>query len=258
MFIFLSKLLAPLVYPLGWATALWLAGLVLHRIGRPIAGTRCIAAGLGVILIFSNPLVGDAFLGSLENDYQAAPVVSYAPADVIIVLGGVTASPMGPRLEVEVGEGFDRLLHGVRLLRAERAPRLLLSGGSIGYLSGSDIPEAHSMAALAQQVGVSSDQLVLETQSRNTHENGANSARILRERGWQRAILVTSAAHMTRAMGVFQRQGIEVVAAPADFLVGGRPLSPMRLMPDVNALYMSTKAAKEYVGRFIYWLRGYV
>jgi uncharacterized SAM-binding protein YcdF (DUF218 family) len=63
---------------------------------------------------------------------------------------------------------------------------------------------------------------------------------------------------MRRGVGVFERQGLDVIAAPTDFVVVDKPFSPMRLMPDVEALRASSRAVKEYVGILVYWLRGYL
>ena len=258
MFVFLSKLLAPLVYPLGMATVLWVIGGVLHLKGRRRTSRRCVLAGIVITLFFSNFFVGEALLGSLEDDYAPAPVNSYPVVDAIVVLGGMTSPPRPPQLQVEVGDAFDRLLHGMRLLRAGRAPTLVLTGGVITYLTGSGMSEAERLAELAVEYGVATEQLLLEDQSRNTHENGLFVARLLRERDWQHVLLVTSASHMRRSMGVFRRQGLDVIAAPTDFAVVDKPFSPMQLMPDVEALRASSRAAKEYVGLLVYWLRDYI
>ncbi|HCL28929.1 MAG TPA: hypothetical protein DIC52_10880 [Candidatus Latescibacteria bacterium] len=258
MFIFLSKLLAPLVYPLGWAVTLWVVGGVLHYRGRRRTGRRCIHGGIVVVILFSNAFVGDWLLGSLENDYAPAPVDSYPVVDAIVVLGGTTSPPLPPRLQVDVGGAFDRLLHGMRLLRSGRAPNLVLSGGVISYLTGSEVSEAERLAALAGEYGILPEQLLLEVDSRNTYENGLFTARLLRARGWHRVLLVTSASHMRRSVGIFEHQGLDVIAAPTDFSVVDKPLSPMRFMPDVKALLSSHRATKEYVGIFVYWLRDYL
>ncbi len=258
MFVFLSKLLVPLVYPLGLAATLWVVGVVLHARGRTRPGQSCVLAGIVVAILFSNPLVGEALLGSLEDDFSPAPVDSYPVVDAIVVLGGMTAPPLPPRLQVEVGDAFDRLLHGMRLLRAGRASTLVLCGGVISYLVGSELSEAERLARLTLEYGIAPGRLLLEDKSRNTYENGLFTARRLRERGWQRILLVTSASHMRRGVGVFERQGLDVIAAPTDFVVVDKPFSPMRLMPDVEALRASSRAVKEYVGILVYWLRGYL
>lgn len=258
MFLFLSKLLPPLVYPLGAAVVLWAAAAVLSCRGRATAARRAVITGIGLILVFSNTAVAEALLGSLEDDFAPAPASSYPAVDAIVVLGGTTGPILPPRVEVEVGDAFDRLLHGMRLLRAGRAPRLVLSGGAIPFLDGSDVPEAEQLATLALEYGIDPAQLLLESRSRNTHENGVHTAQLLRERGWDRVLLVTSASHMRRAVGVFRRQGVAVVAAPTDVQVVDRPFSVTRLLPDAEALLASSRACKEYVGLFVYWLRGWI
>ena len=258
MFLLLSKLLAPLVYPLGAAAGLWAAAAVLRWRGRTVASRRAVLAGIAVILVASNPMAADLLLGSLESRYPPAPAEQYPRVDAIVVLGGSTLPPLPPRLEVEVGASFDRLLHGLRLLRAGRAPRLILSGGAIPFLSGSSLPEAGRMARLAGELGVEPGQLLLESRSRNTRENAVRTARLLEERGLKRVLLVTSARHMPRAAAVFRKAGVDFVPAPADFRVVDKPFSPWRLLPDLEALDASTRAVKEYAGLVVYRMRGWL
>ena len=258
MFVFFSKLLAPLVYPLGLAATLWAAAAVLAWCGRARWARRSLIAGIAVVLLFSNAAIGEALLGSLEEEYPPAPVDSYPVVDAIVVLGGMTAPPLPPRLEIEVGDGIDRLFHGMRLLRAGKAEAIVLTGGVISYLVGSDMTEAQRLAIRAREYGVPEDQLVLEERSLNTHENAVDTAAILKDRGWQRVLLVTSASHMRRSVGVFRNEGVEVVPAPTDFQVVDKPFALRRLLPDAEALRASTKAIKEYVGLSVYWLRGWL
>ena len=258
MFLFLSKLLAPLVYPLGAAACLWAAAALLGWRGRTVGARRCLLAGIAVILAASNPMAAGLLLGSLESRYPPAPVEEYPRADAIVVLGGATLPPLPPRIEVEVNGSFDRLLHGLRLLRAGRAPRLILSGGAVSFLTGSSLPEAARMARLAAELGVEPGQLLLESRSRNTRENAVHTARLLEERGLKRVLLVTSARHMPRAAAVFRKAGVDLVPAPTDFRVVDKPFSPWRLLPDLEALESSTRAVKEYAGLVVYRLRGWL
>ena len=258
MFLFLSKLLAPLVYPLGAAACLWAAAALLRWRGRTVGARRCLLAGIAVILAASNPMAAGLLLGSLESRHPPARVEEYPRADAIVVLGGSTLPPLRPRVEVEVNGSFDRLLHGLRLLRAGRAPRLILSGGAVPFLTGSSLPEAARMARLAAELGVEPGQLLLESRSRNTRENAVHTARLLEERGLKRVLLVTSARHMPRAAAVFRKAGVDLVPAPTDFRVVDKPFSPWRLLPDLEALDASTRAVKEYAGLVVYRLRGWL
>lgn len=258
MFVFISKLLSPLVYPLGLSFGLWVAAGVLRWRCRRRWSDRLVWAGVGVVVFFSNPGVAGVLLGSLENDFELVAPQDAPRVDAIVVLGGVTAAPIPPRRTVEVHDSFDRLLHGLRLWKAGRAPVLVLSGGVITYLVGSDVPEADRLATLAAEYGVPRQALLLERTSRNTRENAVHTARLLADRGLERVLLVTSASHMRRAYGAFRAAGVEAIPAPTDIQVVPRPWSPARLLPDTEALRASSRAIKEYVGLLAYWLRGWV
>jgi len=258
MFILIAKVLAPLTYPLGMSSLLWVAGALLYWRGQVAWSRRCCVGGIALVLVFSNPLVGDAFLGSLEDDFEIRPAESLPRADAIVVLGGVTSPAITPRVTVEVGDAFDRLLHGIRLWRAGRAPVIVLSGGGIPSLVGSDVPEAERLRILAEEQGVDPAALLLEVKSRNTHENAVFTAQILRQRGLRSTILVTSAAHMWRAQAVFAKQGLAPFPAPTDVRVTPKPLTLVQLLPNADALRASSMAMKEYVGFLAYWLRGWI
>lgn len=121
--------------------------------------------------------------------------------DAIVVLGAaVNASgEPGPAMR-------RRVEHGVRLLVAGRAPRLVLSGGCVG----GGPAEAEVMARIAAAAGIGADRLVLEDRSRNTFENALYTGRITRERGWRRLLVVTDSYHLPRALYVFRRLGLAV------------------------------------------------
>ena len=119
-------------------------------------------------------------------------------ADAIVVLG-CRLRRSGPSAALS-----RRVALGVELYRAGRAPLLLLSGGS---------GEAAAMRALAIEAGVPEGALLCEDTSRNTAENAANSARLLRERGLGRVVLVSHRAHLLRARLLFRRTGVTVVGA---------------------------------------------
>jgi uncharacterized SAM-binding protein YcdF (DUF218 family) len=258
VFVLISKLLTPLIYPLNLSLGLWVVGLLCAWRGRRRWAWASGAAGTALLALFSSPPVGEALLRSLENDYPEVPAADSPTASAIVVLGGVTAPPVGPRRGVEVEQGFDRLLHGMRLWRQRKAPLLVLSGGVITYLVGQVESEAVSLQRLATEYGVPAEAILLETSSRTTYENAAHTGRLLAERGIHRILLVTSAAHMRRAVGAFARQGLEVVPAPTDVQVVPLPFTPLRLLPATEALGYSQQAIKEYVGLAVYRLRGWV
>jgi uncharacterized SAM-binding protein YcdF (DUF218 family) len=128
-----------------------------------------------------------------------------ARADAIVVLG-CRMPPDGSA----GGALLRRVEHAATLWREGAAPLLLLSGGGEGPW-----PEAQAMRDLAIAAGVPEPSLLVEATSRNTVENAVFSARLLRERGLGRVVVVTDAYHLLRARLLFRAAGLEVAAASA-------------------------------------------
>ncbi len=99
-----------------------------------------------------------------------------------------------------------RLIEGVRLHREIPGSKLILSG---------DNDSAEGMATMAEALGVSGEDIVPAFEPRDTEEESQQIAPIV---GAQRFILVTSASHMPRAMGLFRKRGLQPIAAPTDYL----------------------------------------
>src|SRR5262249_22449780 len=109
------------------------------------------------------------------------------------------------------------------------------------------------MPSLLLEFGVPPAALILDTKSRNTRENAVNTAAIFKARGWRSGILVTSAAHMPRALAAFQQVGLNVVPATPGIQAGltqfhGR----LDLRVNNEAFQRTTQAIKEMVGLLIY------
>ncbi|RKH84563.1 YdcF family protein [Corallococcus sp. AB045] len=127
-------------------------------------------------------------------------------ADALVVLGA-RVLPGG----VPSGALVARVEQAVALYRRGVAPWLLLSGG-VGTHSPS---EARVMRELAVAAGVPASACVLEEDSHSTQANARFSARVLRERGARRVVVVSDPYHLLRARQCFRREGLEVATSPA-------------------------------------------
>lgn len=263
MFLFLSKLLPLLIYPAG-LTVLLLAGALLLR-RRPRWRNGLTSAALLLIWLAGNRFVAMGAAGTLER--QHPPLPAGATADVILVLGGATREQSPPRPTHELNEAGDRLLYAATLYHAGAAPNVLVSGGAALYLGPSGIPEAEVMADHLQLMGVPRADILIEDTSRNTWENAENSAPILQAGGMESVLLVTSAMHMPRSVAIFRNLGINVTPAPTDFLVTQADwdyytdLSFERqvfnLIPSADDLRLTSLAMREWIGLWVYRLRGW-
>ncbi len=262
VFVFLSKLLPLFVFPLGLACLLLILALLLARARR-----LAIVLALVILWLGSSRYVAYSLVRSLEGRY---PTLDGTPAaDAIVVLGGGTRSNDPPRPMTEVNEAGDRLIYAARLYRDGAADVVLVTGGSIEWLQPEGVaPEANDMAALMQLLGVPDEALWLEAESRNTYENALYSREMLAEAGLNDILLVTSAMHMPRSAPLFTAQGLRVTAAPTDYLVsdaewqhlwhGGPSATIINLLPNVEYLTYTTRCLKEYIGIFVYGLRGWL
>jgi uncharacterized SAM-binding protein YcdF (DUF218 family) len=263
VFIFLSKFLPLLVYPLGLSFFLVLFGLTIRRRTK-WAGASLVSA-LVVIWMGSNPWVSFTLARSLEWRYL--PPAEMPDAEVIVVLGGGTESKLYPRPSVEVTGAGDRVLYAAQLYKQGVAKHILLSGGYITWLGIRSSP-AEDMAEILKLMDVPEEALWLETTSRNTYENAVYAQEILEREGIERVLLVTSAMHMPRAAALFENQGVEVIAAPTDYVVTqarweslwdtNLPAFLLNLVPSAGDMDLTTKVLKEYIGITVYRLRGWL
>lgn len=252
-----SKLLPWFVYPFSLALLLLVAALLARCAGRRRA--RLVAAALAVLLISScGPLVRELARGL---EWQYLPPEVLPAADLIVVLGGCTLPPLPPRRRIEVDKSADRLFLAAALYREGKAPGILVSGGRVD-LTGVLVPESEAMASLLHELGVPREAILEEARSQNTYENAVEAWRLLEPRGIRRILLVTSALHMPRAVGLFQHQGFEVVPAATDFTVTELPAGLdvitlfHELAPDVETVSYATSVLHEYLGIAISRARG--
>ena len=262
-FLFFSKLLPLFVYPLGFSCILLLVALW-FCFKRSRWTFVPILLAFVVLMTASNVQFSNNLVTSLERQYL--PKKNTPKAEVIVILGGATRSDEPPRIIPDMSERGDRLLYGVKLYKDGAAPYILLTGGRIEWYGGNS-SEAEDMATVMEVMGVPRDALLLESRSLNTYENAVYTKEILDRRNIKKIILVTSAAHMPRSLAIFKKQGIDAIPAPTDFMVSDRNLVEneistesriISLFPNPESLARTTQILKEYIGTFIYHLRGWL
>jgi uncharacterized SAM-binding protein YcdF (DUF218 family) len=153
-----------------------------------------------------------------------------------------------------MGDAAERLVAAARLYREGIAGKVLFSGGS-GDIGDQGKKEAPFALAMLKLLGVPDGALLLESESRNTHENATLSKPLLEAAGAKRIVLVTSALHMRRSAAIFRKAGYDFSAYAVDTLA--EPFSlPRSFVPDAGSLDSSTRALTEMVGTVAYRLLG--
>lgn len=262
-FLFLSKLLPLLIYPLGLSCILLFLALFLC-LRRSRLSFIPVLLALVILFVAGNSRVSSYLVKSLE--WQYVPSINLPNADAIVVLGGSTRNIDPPRILPDLNERGDRLLYAAKLYQDGKAPLIILSGGRIAWRGGGEA-EAKDMATILELMGIPRQAMVFEPNSLNTYQNAVNTKEILQEKGIREILLVTSAMHMPRSLAIFQKQGIKAIPAPTDFIISDRNFTELTyskestiisLIPDSGNLENTTLAIKEYLGTAIYRLRGWL
>lgn len=249
-----------MLQPIALCLMLLLAAAVLSK--RKSMNRVCFWMALGILTLCGNQWVADGFTGNLEREYL--PSYPLPHADCIVVLSGGVLDQTAPRPTIEITQEGNRVLYAAQLYRQGKAPRILCTGGIVP--GGTRVrAEAEDMSEFLEMLGVPKDAILKETQARNTHEHGVNLFPILQQRGFKHILLVTSAMHMPRSMGVFRRlcPGIDWTPAPTDFRVVQHISLPWYkrfsgFVPTPNAMAEFSAVAHEYVGMSYYKLRGWM
>lgn len=263
MFIFLSKFLPLFVYPVGLACLLIIMGMLAARRRRWHSASLVFA--LVVLFLGGNRIIAASLARSLEWRHLPPETEPYAGA--IVVLGGATYAADYPRRSVEINGAGDRIFYAAQLFHAGKSDNILLTGGNIEWFTGKGDPSKDAAELLAM-LGVPAEAIWLESESRNTYENALYAGIILKSHDINKILLVTSALHMPRAVAIFERQGFDVIPAPADFRITEANWSRLwepnladqivGLVPSAENLALTTIALKEYLGLLVYWLRGWL
>jgi uncharacterized SAM-binding protein YcdF (DUF218 family) len=242
MLMSLKILLHTLFLPPGGPVLLAAAGAWLLGRARTVPARRCgwalLVAGLGSLWLLATPAVTKV-LTDAARGYPALDLSQPIRAQAIVILGGSSSRPALPEYGGEPGAAsglLERVSYGGFLAQRTGLP-VLVSGDEI---------EAQAMrASLAR--GFHIETRWIENRSRDTFQNAAFSARILKPAGVTRIILVTDAAHEWRAVHEFMSAGFDVTPGPEGaWQWHGTAVN--RYVPNMDALTHSTEALYELIG----------
>ena len=251
MFFLLSKTMYFLAKPLTWVVLSLVLSIFVKRRRKTL-----LWLGVGLLLWFSNPFISNVVMRAWE--VAPVPIQTLPILEVGIVLGGITTDKE-PRDRVHVSSSSDRILHAVQLYREGKIRKILVSGGS-GKLIKDQVPEAVLLKQLLLQCDIPLRNIIVEPESRNTHENAVNCAKILSEQYPNKEyLLITSAYHMRRAEASFIKAGLMVNTYATDLRSDENQYTPDQLLlPNVGAMANWEIVVREWVGMVAYAVAGYI
>jgi uncharacterized SAM-binding protein YcdF (DUF218 family) len=178
----------------------------------------------------------------------------------VVVLGGSAHVSSNNILGLEFGDAADRIVTGIALVRRGKGRVLVLSGGGRSILHGTGVPaEVQRARDWIRSWDLAPVPVEVLDWCLDTHGEALRHAKLARNNGWKRIILVTSAWHMKRSVAAFRKAGMEVVPVACDFR-GISSLSEPRLLPFVpctGSLRLLDLWAEETLGYAYYRLRSW-
>ena len=196
-----------------------------------------------------------ALTGLLEDRFQQAPPLP-DHIDGIIILGGMIRPAISrSRGRPTLNDAAERLIEGARLARLHPEAKVLFTGGSADPWK-PEARESDFASRVLLDMGVDPSRLLIEDKSRNTYENAVFSRKLAPDQGAGNWILVTSAMHMPRSVGVFREVGWRVIPWPVNYLTGAEAEWANEDVP-VERLYFLSRTLHELFGLAYYRARGW-
>ncbi len=206
---------------------------------------------------------------TIEGSQQRSSAAKAPQADAVVVLSGGRVLAPGPEAISEWSDA-DRFWGGIELMKAQKAPLLIFTGGWVPWEAKAE-PEGQVLMRYAQELGLAPHQLAMTQAVQNTAQEAQAVAELLQSRAAEKMaqshpsanaaqshltlLLVTSAFHMPRAQALFEKQGFKVHPFPVDFQVSAaKEVGLMSFLPQAWAFEQTEQALREWYGRLYYRL----
>src|SRR5215475_2892397 len=251
----LSKIAGFFVVPSNLLILVGLAGMLLLCTRFAAGGRRLMVASIVLLAIAGLSPLGNMLIFPLEERFPAWDASRGAPDGIVVLGGAVTADIAAARNEVALNEAAERMTATVELARRYPNARIIFSGGEGGIVYGGG-NESDAALRLFERLGLAAGRVAVEDRSRNTFENALFTKQIAAPKAGERWLLVTSAYHLPRAVGIFRIVGFPVEPYPVDWRTCGvedawRPFPTL-----AEGLRRSDTAMHEWAGLVVYWLSG--
>jgi uncharacterized SAM-binding protein YcdF (DUF218 family) len=213
MYFVASKMLWLIFSPSNFLFILAAFGWFSLLLGKMRLARRLLLPSLVILLLIGILPLGDRLTEQLERQFPIWQDDG-RPVDGVVVLGGgvnVWSSAAWNALVLN-GAG-NRIVAMADLARRFPSAKVVFTGG-YGSLFGQELSEANEIEQHLAELGIAPGRVVFERASRNTRENAVFTSAMIPRHPDERWLLVTSALHMPRAMGLFRKAGWTMEAYP--------------------------------------------
>ncbi|BCH32685.1 hypothetical protein MesoLjLc_46150 [Mesorhizobium sp. L-8-10] len=255
MFFVISKIFWFFAQPANLAVL-----LILTSLAATVLAWRRLAfwTGSGAALVLALSVwssLGANLLGLLEDRFPRPDALPERIDGIVVLGGGLEGGINKVRGGYELNSSGDRFVETAILARRYPNAKILVSGGS-GELQLDGEADADTAPRLLTALGVAPERLILENRSRNTDENARFSQRLVEPQPGDTWLLVTSAFHMPRSVGLFRKAGFPAIPWPVDYRTSGEEGAGFFVDNAMDSLQNTTLGIREWIGLFVYWITG--
>lgn len=256
MFFYLSKILVFFTQPFNLIVILIVLSFW-SRLRKWSRGLRI--ASLVLFLVFTNGIILNEAL--LLWEVPAVPIDELPDGcEVGIVLGGTADTERAPFDRLYFTPGAERITHALRLYKEGKIKKILFTGGKSRLFEERE-KDNTPIRNFFVMAGVNPGDIIIENQSRNTHENAVLTKKLLKSIGLadKKHILLTSAFHLRRSEACFRKEGIDVFGFSANFYsaLPKDRFAFSQFIPSVAVLNNWNFLIKELIGYVVYRMVGY-
>jgi uncharacterized SAM-binding protein YcdF (DUF218 family) len=241
--------------PTNLLIAIGFVGAILMVTRFASLGRKLVITAVLLLVICGLSPLGNLLLYPLESRFPPWDAARGAPDGIIVLGASIEADLSAAHGTPVVRSAPDRLIVAAALAHRYPNARIVFSGGSANLIS-SDAREADFAGAIFESLGISKSRLIMERASRNTLENAEFSKALVAPKDGERWLLVTSAFHMPRSVGLFRKAGFEVEPYPVDWRVGGWDDIFKFSNVAVDGLGRTDLAVREWMGLIAYRATG--
>jgi uncharacterized SAM-binding protein YcdF (DUF218 family) len=255
LFFVLSKTLGTVLLPVNFLIGASVVGAILMATRFASLGRKLVVASLALLAICAFSPVGYMLLYPLEQRFPPWDSTRGAPDGIVVLGASIDTDLSVAHGTAVVRSAPDRIIAAAALAQRYPNARIVFSGGNSNLVS-NDAREADYAGAIFESLGVAKARLIMERHSRNTVENAEFSKALVAPKAGERWLLVTSAFHMPRSVGLFRKAGFAVEPYPVDWRAGGRSDLLTFSNIAVDGLGRTDIAVREWIGLFAYRATG--
>lgn len=255
MFFIAAKTVGFFALPSNLLFSLALLGIALMATRFARCGRVMLVGAVLVLAAFGLGPLANWMIYPLEQRFPAWNPARGAPDGIVVLGGSISPENSALRGAPALNEAAERLTAAAELARRYPAVPIVFTGGSSSLRPGRPT-EAQFVRRIFESFGITPERIVLEQRSRDTFENAAFTRDLVKPQPGSRWLLVTSAYHMPRSVGVFRAVGFPVEAYPVDWRTKGPGDLWTSFRTFAGGLARADTAAYEWVGLLAYWLSG--